>query len=201
MKKIWQNVQRQLWVYAAWLLAMALLWSWGFGLARQVPKAEKVSIFMASYTKSFASYDRLNAAENRPTGIRRVEVNLYSPSDDVFASVLEAIGYTEADILILPESAIAQRAYHYCALDEALLENFREAGYTLGYFREGEATYGLKVYDAQTGDTLFPDLTFVRENREKEDYYLLFNANGIHMGKAEGQDRAAIEVAEKLLTS
>lgn len=201
MKNIWQNIQRQRWVYVAWLLAMVLLWSWGFGLVRQVPQQKKVSIFMASYTKSFSKYDQINMEQNRPAGIKRVEVNLYSPEDAVFASVLEAIGYAEADILILPKSAIEQHTYRYAPIDEDTLEDLQKAGYTLGNFCSGDHVYGLRVYESETNRSLFPDLSFVKESHEKEDYYMVFNCNSIHVGKADGQDWAAIEVAEKILTS
>lgn len=194
MKKILHNIRRQLWAYALVLLAAILLWDWAFGLIRQVPPEQKISIFVTSYTKSFTKYDQINLKENRPEGIDLVEVNLYSPDDTYYSALLEAVGFAEADILILPLSEVEKRTQRFATLDETYLTRLEQAGYTLGVFSQEKTICAVKVYDAESKTSLLPFLTFV--GAKEEDYYLVFNRESIHLSPS---DERAINVAEQLL--
>lgn len=203
MKKLRKNIEKDIWVYVSWCLAMVLLWIWIFGFLTQVKPENKVSIFSGTYSTKFQKYDEINFEQNRPEGIEVVAVNAYDVREDSFSAVLQVIGYGEADILILPKSEIDGHTSRYAPISPQMQQQLVACGYTMGAYEENEKSYGMKIYDAQSNTSLIPWLCFACEDaKPTEDFYLMFNADSIHIEPADDiytKESAAFYVAIQLL--
>lgn len=199
MKRIRKNIEKDIWLYISWCLAMVLLWIWIFGFLTQVKPENKVSIFSGTYSTQFEKYDEINLEYNRPAGIEVVAVNAYDVREDSFYAVLQVLGYGEADILILPKSQIDGHTFRFAPISATTHQQLATGGYTLGVYQEDDISYGMKIYDSASGESLISWLCF---DEADEDFYLLFNADSVHIEPAYDiytKDSAAFYVALQLL--
>ncbi len=199
MKQVWQKIGRQIWVYLVCIFAFVILWNGVFGFLTRIPAEEKVTVFIASRSETFAGSEELS--RRRPEGLRAVEVRCAVPNSMYFDVYLSIWGYTQADILILPANLIEK---------DALSEHFSpiSASYTASVGRLGTldadgSVYGIRVYDAAARESLVADIAW-GEGEGVTDYYLLFGRNSAHLGSLSetdgvGADGAAARVAELLM--
>lgn len=206
MKAIMRNFRKHGFVYLAWFLAVALLWNWAFGCITSVKAEEKICIFIGTYDAAFDGREALNEPKNRPEYIKETEVDIHALGQEMFGVFLESEGYGKADILILPESQIADCALYCSPISEKYQEYFEERGSALGWYRLEDVAYGLKVYDRETHESLISGLNYLQGDGEAaEDFYLLFNRESLHLDDLSGKrgkhaGNAAILVAERLLS-
>ncbi len=177
MKCFWQAILRQIWVYLICIFAFVILWNGVFGFLTRIPAGEKVTVFIASRSETFAGSEELS--RRRPEGLRAVEVRCAVPDTMYFDVYLNIWGYTQADVLILPstlldESAMSDRFSPIAASYAASVGH-------LGTLDAGGVIYGIRVHDAAAHESLIPDIAW-GEGDTETDYYLLFGRNSAHLG-------------------
>lgn len=177
MRGVWQRILRQIWAYLICIFAFVILWNGVFGFLTRIPAAEKVTVFIASRSETFAGSETLSA--RRPDGLRAVEVRCAVPDTMYFDICLSIWGYTQADILILPASLVDEGA-----LSERfspIAASYAASVGRLGTLGADGVTYGIRVYDAATHESLINGIDW-GEGDGAPDYYLLFGRNSAHLG-------------------
>lgn len=200
MKRVFRNVIRHVWAYLAVVFVFAILWNSVFAYLTRVPASQKVTVFIASRSEAFPGSETLQ--QNRPAGLRAVEVRCAVPDTMYFDVYLSIWGYTQADILILPETLLdaASAADRFSPVSPAVEQRLG----ALGSWDADGTAYGLRVYDSASRTALISGIEW-GEGGEAPDYYLLFRRGSAHLGDLPGAadaagDDAAIRVAEILLT-
>lgn len=199
MKTVVQKIRKNALLYLALILVFILFWNWIFGILTQVKPEEKVSVFIGSYSQGFDQWEELN--NSRPAYLKTVETQCYAPDIFYFGAYLTAFGYGEADIIILPESkvAIEESRGHYSEISERYQSEFANLGF---YEYEGK-TYGIRIHDKETHESLISCLDY-GEGEKEENYYLFFNKQSMHISNLADENKknemeGAIDIARKLL--
>jgi len=200
MSKTLRNIGKNSWIYLVWIVAMCLLWTWVFGLITRVSEQEKVSVFIGTFSDSFEKYEALDQA--RPQYIKEIELNVYNVGGPYFADFLSVFGWKEADILILPESKIAENTI--VALYAPISSEYCDLLPELGLLEKDGVVYGLKVHDKQSHESLITCLNYGVDETE-ENYYLLFNNKSLHLGNLSSPSNpidknGAVVIAQRLLS-
>ena len=157
-----KNVFSQLHRYVLWLIISAVFWGWIFTLVTDTSADRKVTV----YCQVPGLEDVALAAaleEHMPEGLRMVKVHSF---DYV---MFDTEDFYKADIFILPASAV------------------EEYGELLAPV---EGNYGVKIYDAATGEGVAP--AFIRY--PEEDCWLFLGGDSVHL-----EDGKALAVARELL--
>ncbi len=201
--KTWQSkIRKHTIYYLSWFIVMVLFWIWVFGFLTRIPAEEKISVFIGTFSRKFDSYEDLNDKDYLPEYLKTVEVNLRQIEEDSFFAMLEVFGYKEADILILPESEIKACEHYYSSITKQVQKEFEQIGCDLGWYQEKDVTYGIRIYDSKTEEQLISCLDYKGDGSVKEDFYLLFNVNSLHLGTMSEENYemdAAYVVAKRLL--
>ena len=199
MKQVWQKIGRQFWLYLVCIFTFIILWNGVFGFLTRIPAEEKVTVFIASRSETFAGSEELS--RRRPESLRAVEVRCAVPDSMYFDVYLSIWGYTQADILILPASLIEKGALseRFCPISASYAASVGR----LGTLDADGSIYGIRVYDATARESLIADIAW-GEGDDVSDYYLLFGRNSAHLGSLSetdgvGADGAAARVAELLM--
>ncbi len=188
--KLLKRVGSQLHTYVLWALLSFLIWGWVFNLISDTTTFKKVSVYIDSAICQDAALTEI-LEEDKPEKIEFVQVRPLSYV--VFDEPTMFMG----DILVLRESYLPN---YVTALTPLTGVESRFEGYEILEY-EGKP-YGIKVYDAQTGESLLGDyVTYLKPWEENEDFYLFFMVNSRHIAPLhKGADDIAFRMAEKLLT-
>lgn len=197
-----QKIEKHIWVYVAWLLVAVAVWFWIFDGLTAYKREEKVNIFLSANTSRFEQRDILNDPANRPSYLEIVEVNAHSIRDSLFLRFLETQGQYDADILVLPQSYMANNLNWFSPISTKYQEIFANLGW---YSAKDGTVYGIKVYDAETGTSLISCLDFAPPAGEDgQDFYLVFHIDSPHLSDLSSGEpttmNGAIELAKVLLT-
>lgn len=167
--------------YLFWLVASTIFWLWIFSFLTDAPTSKKVTLY--ANVPALAEPGLSVALESElPDGIRMIRAHSF----DYFMFGDPATA--EGDIYVLPVSAF--ETYRDVLAPIAPAE-----GETLFY--DGPTAYGVKVYDAATGDgAALQYIRYTGEDLPNEDYYLFFGKSSLHTGE---QDTAAFTVADSFL--
>lgn len=199
MKHFLQKVARHIWAYLICIFAFAVLWNGVFGFLTRIPASEKVTVFIAARSTTYAHAEELSA--RRPDGLRAVDVRCAIPDTMYFDVYLSIWGYTQGDILILPETLLDT-----AALSDRFSPIGADCAEALGGLGTLEADgiiYGIRVHDAETHHSLISGIEW-GEGDAETNYYLLFGRDSVHLGDLPGSgtataDDAAVRVAELLM--
>lgn len=199
MKEILRKIGKDIWAYIACVLVAIFIWSWAFGYLTKIKPEEKLGVFIGSYSVNFDQADYLN--ENRPEYLKVVQVNAYSVSNGMFYTYLSVFGYTEGDILILPESYIS--AENCASLYAEISESYKSQFEHLGFYEIEGKVYGIKIHDKEAHESVIEGIDF-GDGEKEENYYLLFNKDSVHLSDLSGGEKTerngAIEIAKRMLT-
>lgn len=142
----------------------------------------KESIYVFAPTYDFDVKTFVSESLELTDGIRQITVKHSNPNTD---ETIRTFGsyYSICDFYIMPSSWIER-------ISPIALEFTSEAIHTLipnsnGYefYQENGVNLGIKVFDKNTNTGAATDIiTYTFELEEKEDYYLLFREDSIHLG-------------------
>ena len=170
-----------------WALLGAVVCGLVFTRLTDAPAREKVTLVTGVYQCRDAALS-VELTEGRPEGIRLVRVH---PMEYYLVNSPENEG---ADLYLLSAAAAEEK--------QALFLPLAELGMEIpdALCWDGVA-YGIPMYDALSGQGRAEDyVTYLPEDADPEDFYLLFGAGSLHCGTQNGGlDDAAIQVARQLL--
>ncbi len=181
MKSFGKKLLSHLCAYLTCIIVVTALWNWAFSFRTNIKDSEKVSIFIGSYSDSFAGEEKLN--QERPSYLKKVEVKPYRLDVPSFSTILSVHGYETADILILPLSYLSgdSLALTYAPISTSYQEIFRSRYAVSSFLEQDNNAYGIKIHDCQTHSSLISGLLY-GEAEQEEDYYLLYNRKSLHLG-------------------
>lgn len=178
IKRIFLNWHR----YILWALLSAIFWAWIVMLVSDAPMKKKVVIY-ADLPEIESGPLEVALEKDKPKNIRFVEAALF---DNV---IFDSTKILYGDLYLIPESDVEEYLASFTAFDPAEFP-----GQTF-YESEGK-TYGILVYDAETG----PRFGEACIRYPEERCYLFFNSDSLHIGEWNGSaDDAAITVARNFL--
>lgn len=187
--RILKNILAQLHRFVFWALILSLFWAWIYIYVGDTSREKKVLIYIDAYELHQRVLGLRLEDMGLPEGIEMIEVRSFDY--DMFGSALNG------DIYLMKESILK------ATLDESpekLAPIDLPAGRE-GYDWSGK-TWGILAFDPQTQTGLAMDLIrYAPEGgREKEAYYLCFEASGPRgSGPSGGVDPAAWEVGTRFL--
>lgn len=167
--------------YLLWLVASTILWLWIFTFLTDAPAAKKVTLY-ADVPALAEPGLSVALEEHMPEGIRMIRAHAF----DYFMFGDPRTG--GGDLYVLPVSAFAAYRSILAPIDPPEGADC---------YVDGGAAYGVKVYDAATGEGAALDyIRYTGKDLPAEDYYLFFGKDSLHTG---AQDTAAYFVAERFL--
>ena len=138
------------WVkYLVVIVLAVALWIWLFGIVHAVQNYEKLEIFFVGSIKDY-DFEDYAKEDLGIDGLRKVELNSVRPEDSAFFSKLSVVGIGSSDVLIVPESALANVPY----LDSVVIlegidaEPFEVDGVIYGVYLPERAKERLSKYFA-----------------------------------------------------
>ena len=173
-------IARRWYVYVIWLFVSIIVATSAFSMITSAKKDERVSFFICADEETGGLAGALD--ERRPDGIKQINVTVAGASDPYYGLLLTTRGYSDADILILPETAFTEEDVRgaFAPLDEHLFK--KEFGSATAYEADG-VIYGIKVFDKKTGEGAAKGyLTYSKEGSETSDVYLFFNKKSVNLG-------------------
>ena len=171
-----------------WAMLSIFLWSFVFGLLTDVPAAEKLVVFIdAPLTEE--NRLALQLEESAGDTIRMVQVRSFA------YAMMGSEEIENADVYIIGESTAADYREWFTPLPQEL-----QTGTLLDM--DGQA-YGVKVYDAASGEGLAPEIIgYTYPGKAAEDHYLFIGKNSLHVQTHENAvDHQAVACALTLLKS
>ena len=169
-----------------WLMLSLFLWSLVFNSLTDAPAEEKIVLFIdASLTGETQLALDLEAAAG--DGIEMAQVRSFA------YAMMGSEEIENADLYIIGRSAFNDYQGWFAPLPEELRN---------GTLLEMDGTpYGVKVYDAATGEGLVPEIIgYTYPGKVVEDHYLLVGINSLHVeGHENAVDNEAVTCALALL--
>ena len=181
--------------YVAYALIAAFIWTYAVTLFTMDKPQEVVTVWVFAYDADEALLAE-KLEDDKPDYLRHVRLSFYD-REDAYANVVYQAVNEDTDILVLPESFIAEYVpiEKYLALDTGYLDK------TLGvkdYYLSGDKAYGIKIFGEENEDSGL--IKFTKDGTERENYYILINKGSLHMGKLNGSDLAGgVEVIKDLI--
>lgn len=176
-----RNIFSQLLIYLALLVLCAMFWGWIFTFVTDTSAEKKVTLFVDAYALEDTAL-AVRLERDMPEGLRMIKVHPVS-----YVMFDESI-FLDADLFIVRSSGVEDYIDAFAPLPEAAGEaDFRYQG----------VPYGMKVYDAATGEgAAAAYIRYAVGGIPAEDYYLFFGTNSLHTGS---YDDAAFAVAAELM--
>ncbi len=194
MKKILHSIAGQFWAYLICIFVFVILWNGVFGFLVRIPEDEKVTVFIASQSETYAYGEELSS--DRPQNLRAVDVRCAIPDSMYFDIYLAIYGYSQSDILILPETLIdfENLSDRFCGIDA---EYAKQIG-NLGTAESEGNVYGICVYDSESKKSL---LSGIEWGSGDTDYYLFFRAGSLHTGDGDtvSENSTVAEILKQML--
>ncbi|MBQ9511158.1 MAG: hypothetical protein IJR55_05650 [Clostridia bacterium] len=177
VKKIFSKVLLCL----VWVLLSTVIWSWLFNIKTDVSPKKKITVFIdAESVRDDALADYLSS--KKPEKIMLIQVHPFS------YAMFDEHALTHADIYIVGADNAEKYIESFLPLDKTN-EN-KEC------FVYDGVSYGIKIYDAQTGDGSAGEYI----DYGGQDYYLFYGVNSPHAGEMNGSnDGYAIDIADEII--
>lgn len=176
MKKLRSNFQKWWYLYLVSLLLLPFL-SWYLLHFVNLPRNEETfSVFIASCGTSVNSlYKAFN--EKKPDYLRETKIRSYLYYEKSFDEYYSISGKNASDVIILPESKVADETvlYYYEKLDN-LFPVVEEETYFVP--KDETSPYGLRIHSKE--DTSSPLIAYSDETHN-EDYYVFFKKGSYHL--------------------
>lgn len=169
-----------------WLMLSIFLWGFVFNLITDAPPAQKITLYVDAETPG-ATQLAVQLEETLGGKVRMVKVR---PFD---YAMFDSGALTGADLFIVPSSHAETYQDWFCPLPEELKDQDL-------ILEIGGVALGTRVYNASADTGIAKDcIQYSRINGIKEDYYLFFGKNGIHMpGNENAVDSLAVDAARSL---
>lgn len=169
-----------------WLMLSIFLWGFVFNLITDAPAAQKITLCVDAETPG-ATQLAVLLEEKLDGKVRMVKVRPFS------YAMFDSGTLTGADLFIVP----ASHAEIYQEWFSHLPEEFRDQGLSLEI--DG-VTYGIRAYNAAVGTGIAKDcIQYVSLDAEKEDFYLFFGKESVHLpGNENAVDGTAVDAAHIL---
>lgn len=158
-------------IIATFLIALGLYFI--FGVTHRTPTYKALTLFVSGQSK-----DNNQLRDDMLEKYKEKEIVSFScivadPSDSNYYSKLSIPGYNSADVLIIPESKLADLTVSAFALDlnEELIADYYPS-YTL--YEQEETKYGIKLNKEKAGEYFY---------LPSEDCYMFLNGNSENTGK------------------
>ena len=180
--RVLKNIFSQWYKYVLWALLSVFFWGWVFTLLTDARPAQKLVLCVdRPELREEALADALSAG--KPEGIKLIAVHSF----DYYIFDTEELRC--ADLYIVGGNEAEKYIGSFLPLEETGLS---AAGET--WLHKG-AAYGLKVYDAKTGEGAAASyIAYTAAGETPQDYYLFFGAESAHR-----EDGKALRLAEALL--
>lgn len=160
--RFFKNVLSQLHSFVLWALLSAIFWGWIFTLVTDAPIQRKITVYCQ--VPAIRETDMaVELEERKPEGMKLIQVHSF----EYVKFNTQALDY--GDVFIIPASRIGDYAEELAPV---------------------EGVYGVKVYDAATGQGCARAYITYGD----EDYYLFLGAGSVHL-----EDGKALEVAKHIL--
>lgn len=175
-----KKISSKLLLCVVWILLSTVIWSWLFNIKTDAPPQKKITVYIeADEVRDDALAEYLNS--KKPEKIKMIKVHPFS------YAFFDEHSLTNADIYIVD----ADNAEKY--LDSFLpLETSDE---NIEYFVCNGIAYGIKIFDAETGDGAAEEYI----DYGNRDYYLFYGVNSTHAGKINGsKDGYALDIADEI---
>ena len=185
MKTIWK-VMKLIPLLILWLMFSIFLWGFVFNLITDAPPREKITLCVDAETPGATELAVL--LEEKLNGqVRMVKVRPFE------YAMFDSGTLTGADLFIVPASHVEIYQEWFCPLPE----EWKEQDLILEI---GGTVFGVRVYNAAEDKGVAKDcIRYAGPNGEKEDYYLFFGKNSIHVAENEGAaDNTAVDAARYL---
>ena len=203
MNTIKTIIKQRWYAFALWLLITVLLASWLFPWLARVTEDEKLTVFVGSYSAD-TSRLRQSLLSGQPEYI--VKMDLYSAvlDDGLYDAFYTTYGLSYADVLVLPQQAaekiVSAENGNLADFFSVIPQGFFDRDEWEYYSADG-ADFGIKIFDSATDKAFCSLIDFSKDGREKQDYYIFFNKDSVHLGgMKEGAERnGAITIAELLM--
>ena len=186
MKTIWKAI-KLIPLLILWLMLSIFLWGFVFNLITDAPPAQKIALYVDAETPG-ATQLAVYLEETLGGKVRMVKVR---PFD---YAMLDSSALTGADLFIVPASHAETYQEWFCPLPEEV----RDQDLLLEI---GGTAYGIRAYNAADGTGIAKEcIQYSAQDGKKEDYYLFFGKNSIHMLENKGSvDNTALDAALHLL--
>ena len=170
-----------------WLMFSIILWGFVFNLITDVPPEKKIALYADAETPGATQLavmleDKLNGK------VRMVKVRSFD------YAMFDTGALTAADLYIVPASHAETYLEWFAPVPQEMQEES-------GLLMLDGIPYGMLAYDADTGKGIAADcIRYASADGEKEDYYLFFGKESLHLPDNENAvDGAAVDAARCLL--
>lgn len=182
MKTIWKAM-KLIPLLILWLMLSIFLWGFVFNLITDAPPEQKITLCVDTETPG-ATRLALLLEEKLDGKVRMVKVRPFE------YAMLDSGTLTKADLFIVP----ASHADNYQDWFSPLPDGLRDQDLLLEI---GGETYGIRAYNAAADMGIAKDcIQYIGPNGEKDDYYLFFGKNSVHIMENENAaDNTAVEAA------
>ena len=169
-----------------WLMFSIFLWGFVFNLITDAPREQKITLCVDAETPGAAQLAVI-LEEKLGDKVRMVKVR---PFD---YAMFDTGTLTKGDLFIVP----ASHAKTYLEWFSTLPEELRDQGLLLEI---GGEAYGICAYNAAADSGIAKDcIQYVSPDREKEDFYLFFGKESVHLpGNENAVDGTALDAAQIL---
>lgn len=203
MSDVKKIIMEHWYVFVLWLLATLLLASWLFPWLTHVSREEKLSVFVGSYTMDTGELrDKLE--NGKPESLLELDVYSAALDDGLYDAFYTTYGLSYADVMVVPRQAVEKIASSengnladfFAVIPQ---ETFSDKDWS--YYSVGDANYGIRIYDSEMGQSFCSLIDFTKDSKEKQDYYILFNKDSVHLGGISegGKTDCAVKIAELLM--
>ena len=169
-----------------WLMLSIFLWGFVFNLLTDAPNAEKITLCVDAATPGDTQL-AVQLEEMLGGKVRMVKVLPFT------YAMLDSSTLTNADLFIVPISHAETYQDWFCPLPEEVKDQ------DLLWEISGTA-YGIRAYTAADDAGVAKDcIQYTGPNGIKEDYYLFFGKNSVHIVENENAvDNTAVDAARSL---
>lgn len=183
--RTFKRILSQIPLCLAWIIISTVFWGWIFTLATDTVPAKKVTVFIDAY-KVEDTYLSARLEEDMPSGLKMIKVHPFS------YTVFDSHTINNADIFIVRAGDIETYITEFIPISADGEHEY--------YYHDG-SPYGIKVYDAKTGEGIASEyITYYTSQTEEYDCYLFFCKNSPHIGKENGAaDGFAFDIADILI--
>ena len=179
VNSILSKAAKHWYLYLVWFMVVFLLWELVCRVLIQIPQEEKLVFFVGSQD---CDTDGLKnkLEENIQEYLKQVDVYYYASENNYFGTLLQLYG-TKADLFILPESKATEALPYYLELD---IEKVKHSFGNVEFYQSEGKFLGIKIYDyeSDTGKLKEYISYYNQEVVPKENYYLFFNKESLHLG-------------------
>lgn len=174
------------WPIYVGLLAISVIgWHYAFSIKHAPKDYETLGLFLSGEVKSTDFIDEIKE-EFSDDGVKKVDSYSCPKEEAIYFQKLTVVGYTSADVLIIPESIAKNLVVSAFALelDEDVIKTF---DFTPTYYVDEEQNYGILVSNSMFKD----EVVFSNENN-----YLFINASSANI---EGEHTNAFKLVNYLM--